>query len=40
MVGKMYVSAPVSSNMMTTTVTVMRVMPLREARQIVYTLQR
>ena len=28
MVGRMYVSAPVSSNMMTTTVTVMRVIPL------------
>lgn len=31
MVGRMYVSAPVSSNMMTTTVTVMRMMPPRAA---------
>lgn len=28
-VGKMYVRAPVSSNMMTTTVTVIRMIPLR-----------
>jgi len=31
MVGRMYVSAPVSSNMMTTTDTVMCMMPLRAA---------
>jgi hypothetical protein len=30
-VGKMYVTLPVSSNMMTTTVTVIRMMPLCEA---------
>ena len=28
MVGRMYVKAPVNSNMMTTTVTVIRVIPL------------
>ncbi len=32
MVGRMYVRAPVSSNMMTTTVTVMRIIPLRKQR--------
>ncbi len=32
MVGRMYVKAPVSSNMMTTTVTVMRMTPLHEQR--------
>jgi hypothetical protein len=30
MVGKMYVKAPVNSNIMTTTVTVIRVIPLTE----------
>ena len=33
MVGRMYVRAPVSSNIMTTTVTVMRITPLREQRR-------
>lgn len=31
MVGRMYVNAPVSSNMMTTTVTVIRMTPLNAA---------
>ena len=33
MVGRMYVRAPVSSNIMTTTVTVMRMTPLSEERR-------